>query len=85
MRISWRTQVAVCSRAGRFGKIFVNPFFHPSYCGVFGLLFGAKALQAVIVDSHTQGSLAGLKLGRRFPQTVVILGGKIYRVAAIRA
>src|SRR6266540_2765784 len=36
-------------------------------------------------SDHAQVSLTGLKLGRGFPETVVVLRRKIYRVATVGA
>ena len=51
--------------------------------GIFGLFFGTKPFYGI--DRDTQASLTGLKLGRCFPETVVVLRRKIYRVATVGA
>ena len=53
--------------------------------GIFGLFFGTKPFYAIVIDRDTQASLTGLKLGRGFPETVVVLRRKIYRVTTIGA
>jgi|SRR5687768_6368352 hypothetical protein len=72
-----------CSGSRGFWQIFINPLFHPTDRGVFGVLFGTKSLYAVIIYGDTQASLAALKLRRSFPETVVFLGRKIYRMATV--
>src|SRR5580765_7280653 len=53
--------------------------------GIFGLFFGTKPFYAIVIDRDTQASPTGLKLGCGFPETVVVLRRKIYRVATVGA